>query len=81
MQYNAYLDYTFILRGKIVIFYLFRRRASNIFDASPREGDNFGPPIVLGSFKGGYGGLETFFLITGFSVHIWYQMKGLDELS
>ena len=31
--------------------------------------------------KGGYGGLETFFLITGFSVHIWYQMKGLDELS
>ena len=31
--------------------------------------------------KGRYGGLETFFLKTGFSVHIRYQMKRLDELS
>ena len=33
------------------------------------------------TIKGRYGGLETFCLKTGFSVHIWYQMKGLDELS
>ena len=32
-------------------------------------------------FKGRHGGLETFFFKTGFSLHIWYQLKGLDELS